>query len=329
MNSANNREDRYEEGEPLASPSENATSDELRRHADHLFVDALLERVHGTETPEDRTQRVMELLERTTRRRWTLPRPPWLGSGIGIAATLMIAGAFWLFTGGLARDAHAALEFIMEKNAQEVDRQYAVMAEGGTLFPGTVESVVYVRGGDHFVIRRPTPLGDVYVGTDGDLAWWIPPVGPIFASRDADRFRHFISKKGEDVPFLSLQAVLRRFGEDYDLTLTSDAPEGAEGDWIHLRGRRLNSERVGPETIDLYADPKTGVIERLDIEGGIPLVGWRRVRLSFAGSPKLPDNWYEHSAHHESDRKVFHLEDVSLPKPAGATESSAGTSTPE
>ncbi len=77
-----------------------------------------------------------------------------------------------------------------------------------------------------------------------------------------------------------------------------------------------------PSTIELWADAKTNVVQRLELrwnrqenEPG-PLV-WS---VEYQGQPSLPGNWFSIDAHISPDRQVIHVDsEADLPSPPNGT----------
>jgi hypothetical protein len=106
------------------------------------------------------------------------------------------------------------------------------------------------------------------------------------------------------MPFLSLTALLERLARSYDLKLLPPEALGeGEGPCQHVRGTRRGGEEGGPEGIEVWVRPDTGVVRRMVLHLGEG-PGARRLSLELTGEGSLPAEWYEHAAHHDAERPV-------------------------
>ncbi len=251
-------------------------------------------------------------------RRSVLPpaRRLWWSGFLTTAAALLLA--FLLRSGSPRSQAYAAVDQVVAVAHKPIDRQYRVRVDlvGG----GAAESTLYVRGGERFCLKHPAPLGVLWLGGDRQQSWLVPalPFLPVRVSHDPKLIREFLREGDVSLTpqVLQVTSVLSRLAdrERYELELrpTEQVPSdtgkpGASLERIH--GRRSEASSIWPETVDLWADPQSGQMKRMVLEWR-PDAAIQRITLELAGEEPQPDDWYEHTRHHQPGRTI--MEGVSL-----------------
>lgn len=324
-------------GSPLREPS---ASDERRLAADHLFVDVLLQEVYRLEklSPESplrhdaRCEQSLQTVFAAIRRKETAPQPapalpsaeegssplrhkrrwPILGmlSSLSVAAALIVG--IFLF-GNPTDQAVAALASIRTAAARPDDLEYTVHTELGSLLDTTIDSTLFVRGDEKFALRQQAPLGIAWAGSDGKRFWLVPgaPVGPILESDNPEELQQWLTETHIEAPYLQVTAVLEGLGRFYDIRIIStDETDAASDQIMHLSGtRRPQQDSLLPETIDVWANAKTGMVDRLLLDWHRPKKdrGVRRMEFILKAPVTLPDDFYNPTKHIAPERRVVPL----------------------
>lgn len=287
--------------------------DQRSRIADLQLVDALLSGLSPSarERREVRIERVMAAVHAD------LPSPPPVGRpvswkpAIAIAVALLVAlGLFWDRASRASR-ASVILREIGETTLEKVDRVYTLLRDGSASDTGSqVEGKLYLRGRDGFVLV----CGDVVLGRSGGQYWLVPKQGPVVLS---DSFQWMVSdserRAGElallkqlavdsrRMSIMQLSAVVQLMRHDYELEVYRQQHAGRAIDAIVGTLRR--DRRHLPDTISLWADADTRIIERAQFAWG----PGNTLTLQLTHAERLPGNWYEHAAHHDGQRGVRHV----------------------
>jgi hypothetical protein len=315
-----------------------------RRLADLQLLHGLLGQLREGESAarEARVRNVLRALEAPPptlplRRRAPVRRVlSWVTAAAAVLLGVLLWGKF-----GAANPAYAVMARALQAAGEERDRTYDVTDTWGEPEQSRLTAVLQFRG-DKFLFRPLAPPWDgTLVGGNGRQSWVVPKSGAVLVSDDPRAFFRLVrgavlpdrrgdrgrSREGETLPFLHLPAMLERFSRSYDLQLL--APEalddGGPG-YQHIRGARRAGVEDGPESVEVWAHPQTGVARRLRLDLGEG-PGARRLTLDLASEAPLPADWYEHSAHHDPKRPVRPWSppeergrgQVSLLQPEGAT----------
>ncbi|MEW6747404.1 MAG: hypothetical protein AB1486_32130 [Planctomycetota bacterium] len=279
-----------------------------KRLADHLFLDALLERYHRPDHRgvEERVQRALAGLQ--PQRRRILPLA-WATASV--TAGLLMALGVWTMLEPTALSAEAVLRHSIAWMEFPRDRRYAITLEGSGPI-GHQEATLFVRGASQFAIEKPTLLGSLWCGHDGTDVWIVPPlaVTPVLVGDRPEALSDWLEKNEAGLPFLHIGTVMARLRDHFDVC---DAPSGgyAEGDRsirvLHATRHTLDDEL--PACVEVLVDADAGTVLRV-------LLDWRRrpgewgpgaMVFELADEVERPDDWYRHSAHHAPDRPVRRL----------------------
>lgn len=248
---------------------------------------------------------------RSARRVAPPARRLWWSGLLTAAAALMIA--FLLRSGSPRSQAYAAVDQVVAAAHKPIDRQYRVRVDlaGGH----AAESMLYVRGGEKFCLKHPAPLGVLWLGGDRQKSWLVPalPFLPVRVSHDPKLIREFL-REGDVAltpQVLQVTSILSRLAdrERYELELrpteqihSAPGKPGASLERIH--GRRSEASSIWPETVDVWADPQSGQMKRMVMEWR-PDTAIQRITLELAGEEPQPDDWYEHTRHHQPGRTIM------------------------
>ena len=278
-----------------------------RQQADLQFLDAALIQAHEDSgaASEARIVGVLKALDdqpaRVAPRSWRLVR--WGAPLATAAAVLVMATAVWFPK--QAESAMATVERAISAALVPQDRTYRVRIQpaGAASSNTPLEATLYLRGGERFVVRHPGIVsGEMWLGTNGRKLWFVPAIGPVLEGDRLGLLPQWHDEAGVALPYLQLATILRRLQDRYEL---EEVPT-SESVRQHIRGRRVSADAGWPATIDLWVDRDTGVAEELTLDWPEATVGARRVQFQLTSQAPLGDNWYDHTAHHAADRKVFH-----------------------
>ncbi len=227
---------------------------------------------------------------------------------VALLVWTLTRGDRWRAVVGLARRAAA----------EERDRTYYLIDTWGEPEQSERTAVLQVRG-ERFVFQALSPPWEgTFVGGDGRGSWMVPPEGAVRVSEDPGAFLRLVrgaalpnrggdlrvARQREVLPFPSPAGLLERLTRSYDLTLLPPEALDEESAPCHrLRGRRRDGEEGGPGAIEAWVRPDTSVVRRMVLHLGQG-PGARRLTLELAGEDTLPDDWYEHEAHHDAERPV-------------------------
>lgn len=242
-----------------------------------------------------------------------------------VAAVLLCVGMLWQIGGGVT-PAQAAVEQALQVAAEIRDRQFRVIAE---LQPSEgdlqhIESQLFVRGPNEFVLNHPglLPGARLWIGTDGQVIWMVPQIGPVMVSRENGPLKDWLNQFHVSTPYLQLTTVLTNLRERYTVqelpaeNLSSTTLESTEQRFRRIHGTcRVSLTNSGssiakllPSDIDLWVHPNTGEVRRLVLNwpalpSGVPRAV-QRVTFDLVDMNPQPVDWYQHQSHHHPDRRI-------------------------
>jgi len=247
-----------------------------------------------------------------THRRVVRPaRRLWWSGLLTAAAALLIA--FLLRSGSPRSQAYAAVDQVVAVAHKPIDRQYRVRVD--LAGEHAAESTLYVRGGEKFCLKHPAPLGVLWLGGDRQQSWLVPalPFLPVRVSHDPKLIREFLREGDVSLTpqVLQVTSILSRLAdrERYELELRPaeqihHAPDKSKALLERIHGRRREASGIWPETVDLWADPQSGQMKRMVLQWR-PDAAIQRITLELAGEEPQPDDWYEHTRHHQPGRTIL------------------------
>lgn len=316
-----------------------ATSDSLpelsaadrRRVADLLWLDALLEHAQVRHAPavESAVASVLTRLRdndlghvfnvpneegrvenvphgRRRSRRW---------ASLLVAAALVLIGIVWWQQA--PNSAYAMVEQVYRAALSTTDRTYRVTLTSDAPAVKVKTATLTVRGGEKFAFEHTGPLGGhLWIGSNGRDFWFVPPVGPVLVADSEQFVGQWLNRSQADLPFLQLTTILERMRDHYELMVLPNEPIDASGPTMHhLRARRrsdVTAEHARlPETVELWADRQTGVLQRLILtrSHNSTRPGPQTITFDLTGEEPRAADFYDYSSH-ASNRVVVHLPDV-------------------
>jgi hypothetical protein len=167
--------------------------------------------------------------------------------------------------------------------------------------PGLDDATLYLRDALQYVLVRDDPKGGVILdGYDGRQSWRVK--GGVLAET-----REGLGAGGipmppimADVPFSDLHQTLQRIRVDYTVEQFDQAPlPGGSEVLRHVLVCRNLREIKGPETIEIWADPRTAMPKRIVFDRA-KLQGNRdpcRLTFDLVSEDPLPDGWFTPAPH--------------------------------
>jgi hypothetical protein len=160
-------------------------------------------------------------------------------------------------------------------------------------------ATLYLRGAKQYVFEIKLPGGKtVWIGQDGQHAWAVRPHGPVLISEDHDAFYLPFFEEMTTIPLIDVRDTLKTARQGYRLDppkrVTMDDGREAE----YFLARREAGQSRHPQRIELWADPKTGLLYRMicsQIHFGGMLC--RQLRMDYLNGTSLPGNWFKYSEH--------------------------------
>jgi hypothetical protein len=233
---------------------------------------------------------------------------------------VLIAVGLWVFTYNTA-PALASLNDILSALGQPGDRTYHIQMEDlpeppgrrppdenwptGMPRPGLDDAKLYLRDGRQYLLVRHDPRGGlIYDGYDGQQSWRVRNgvVAEIREGLGAGGIP--MPPMMADVPFSDLPQTLERIRVDYSVEQFDLAPlQSGDALLRHVRVRRNTREVKGPETIEIWADPETGMPRRIVFDKA-KLQGNRqpcRLTLDLVSEESVPENWFTPTPHASTD----------------------------
>jgi hypothetical protein len=218
------------------------------------------------------------------------------------------------------------LNRIIVQNNVTQDRTYEIVVEEvflpeqrGASRPPTLESqrppkppldgaIVHVRQGNQFVLIRKTLDGLPFVtGSNGKQSWAANSRGPVKVSSDIHHFDRDLPGHETSIPLTNLHEGLGRLRQAYHVQFSTLGPEEYEvpdGETVRMLVAVKKPKERGPQRVEIAYGSTSGRIlhmrfvqmpygpDRLDL------------RLSLVNEHDLPLDFFEHTSHHASDRKV-------------------------
>jgi outer membrane lipoprotein-sorting protein len=112
-----------------------------------------------------------------------------------------------------------------------------------------------------------------------------------------------------NVPFTDLHQTLERIRVDYTVGHLDQTPLPSGGASLrHVQVRRNSREVKGPETIEIWADPKTGMPKRIVFDRAKIQGSQQPCRLTFdlVDEEPLPADWFTPTPHTAGGRGNGH-----------------------
>ena len=173
-------------------------------------------------------------------------------------------------------------------------------------------ATLYVGRGDTFVLSRVYANGELLInGGNGHESWSIRGDGDVRLSKNPARFRGDIPGEKNSVAFIDMRSNLDRLKSDYTLANLDSQKLNAQSAAasLRLRGTKKSPDYAGPQSVEIWYDPASGLIQRM-IFDGMTRGNWApsRATLDLINQNEQPANWYEHDGHHEPGRHAAYVD---------------------
>ena len=175
--------------------------------------------------------------------------------------------------------------------------------------PSIDDAVLHVGAPGSYVLERAGDDGSVTVtGSDGVVAWSVPPRGSVRVSRNPARFRGALPGQQHELPFVHPAEGFDLLARSYDLSLGKLSEIDGRSVRSIVGVRRAGVQR-GPKEFRLWYDPATDAVLRMELDR-LPQAngGPRSVQMDLVAEFPLDPSYFAHDAHHGRDRTVI-LED--------------------
>ncbi len=317
----------------MGEPEDNLTASDVGRQADDRLIHALLLHMHDDQAAENREQRVQRAMQaicepdrpqaspspsatRTPVAR-TLRFPTWARRATWAAAAMvLIAIGVWVFTYSPA-PAMASLNDILSALGRPGDRTYHIQMvdlpeppeprpseenwPAGMPRPGLDDAKLYLRDGRQYMLVRHDPKGGlVFDGYDGRQSWRVRD-GVLAETKEGLGAGGIpMPPMMADVPFSDLHGTLERIRVDYTVERLDQAALPSGGEVLrYVRVRRNSREVKGPETVDIWADPKTAMPKRIVFDDAKIQGNRQPCQLTFdlVSQEPLPTDWFGPAPH--------------------------------
>ena len=251
---------------------------EQNQHKQDL-VDSLLQSLYETDKEQSRAlvSSGMERLEQIEHgpaekpvSRSSIRARRWLAIGLATAAMVCIVISIPMLDS--SRSAMAAVTQSLNQALQDIGRHYVVHSQWRLPNQGseTYKVDLFVKGGEQFALKIPgpiQPLNSIWVGSNRDQSWVVPPIGPVLEGNRRNLSDWFDRRADVSTPYLHITTALELMSELYELKSLPDEAVEANGKtvWCHrvtgsLKGESSNET---PDHIELWVNAESGVAMKL------------------------------------------------------------------
>lgn len=288
----------------------NPQPEDMGRQADDRLLHALLLHMHDPQAAEHRQQRVgrvMRIIEGAAQEpKRVLRFPVWAKRGLWAAAAMILVAVGLIAILHSPSPALAAIDDMVKSLARPGDRTFRIQVEPPDVAmpddrPGLDQATLYLRDANQYVLVRRDPKGgDALDGYDGQQSWRIR-AGVLVETKDGlGAGRIPMPQVMANVPFVDLAQTLRRIRVDYVVERFDRASLKAGGDLLrHVLARRKSHDVKGPETVEIWANPDTGMPQRIVFDEakfqGSPQP--RQLTLGLVSESTLAGDWFSPTAH--------------------------------
>lgn len=236
---------------------------------------------------------------------------------VSVAAAALVLLLFVIQPWGTENAALAAVDRTILAEQRPEAREYAVTIVTRGLLGAEKASThtLFVRQRD-FAIRATPRLGrgDIWMGGSKQYRWIVPRFGPVLTGTEGLLRKSLPNRQVVETPFLSVATILDRMKRFYELELTPGVSLQEENATVvcdHVAGTPKRSTRLAiPSQVEVWADRQTGFARRIQLawNQNDSDSRWLKATAQLVGTPELPEDFFDHSAHHDSDRIVNQVE---------------------
>ena len=178
---------------------------------------------------------------------------------------------------------------------------------GASRMQPSIDEATLVVGppGAYVLVRTGEDGARTVSGSDGRLSWNVPERGAVRVSRDPQRFRGALPGEQHDLPFVDPKDGLDALMRSYDVVLGPSREIDGHALRSIVATRRADVQR-GPKGVELWYDPESAVIRRMELNR-LPQAqgGPRTVVLELLDESPLDPRQFMHESHHDADRVVI------------------------
>lgn len=192
------------------------------------------------------------------------------------------------------------------QRGREPRRAEQASPRGARMQPSIDEATLIVGTSGAYVLVRTGEDGARTVsGSDGRLSWNVPERGAVRVSRDPQRFRGALPGEQHDLPFVDPKDGLDALMRSYDVVLGPSRNIDGHAVRSLVATRRADVQR-GPKGVELWYDPETAVIRRMELDR-LPQAqgGPRAVVLELLDESPIDPRQFMHESHHDANRLVI------------------------
>ncbi|MGB2499928.1 MAG: hypothetical protein ACPIA2_09540 [Mariniblastus sp.] len=297
-----------------------------------LLHDRLLEA--NNQATEQRVDRVEKSLKPFSARKKNQKHLSWAIGALSSIAALLLISLFVIpmLQGTPALAAETQLEQLIEVARKSLDRTYLITSiefrgnkrNGSKWNRKAVQeqrnrrhgrqqapvdgALLHVRGENSYVLIRRFENGEEFVtGSDGQTSWSVPPKGRVQVSDNVERFRGEMPGNQHAIPFITLQDDLKQIRGAYNIQWRDSelASEKSRSGQHCLVAEKKSAEHRGPKYIEIWFDMETGTIFEMLLDK-LPQAkgGPKTVLLELLDQSEMPDDFFQHTTHHDSNRRV-------------------------
>lgn len=204
----------------------------------------------------------------------------------------------------------AAVQLARQTLSEPTDRTYTITVDGQSPRGAahSRQATLYARGTDQFVFKIKGPFGtDIIAGSNGKKSWLIHPIGPVLVSTDASNVDRWLSRE-VPIPVLRLDEILQRLELKYDLSIVASGTNpmrnaeqhlsdniSPNAESVHVVGHRYQDEPIVPDTVEVWVDRSTGILQRLELRwsGSIVRPGPRYITAILKGDEPLEADFFQ------------------------------------
>lgn len=224
------------------------------------------------------------------------------------ASSLVVCSAVLLillsgFPWATSVSAESILRRAQTAAAELIDRTYHVVVSDAEAQGAETELTVSVRGGGCFLVR---PKDDAFLmGSDGTEYWVTKEAGPVWIANDArsigpkarrvlpSSWLFGVATSPKEPLLLDMHGVLSLMERRHNVELVDSANPAEHHLRATLKPNRRGTPANAPDRIDLWADARSGVGLRAEVQWS----DGRRLRFELLNSEPLSEHLYHYSEH--------------------------------
>ena len=245
---------------------------EAKQQAAELFVHGVLAQMQR-DTPlekERRIQRVMESLmaEKSSARHWHFSRLTRIGLAAAAALALFVSMIYVGISTEKSADATVADSIAAMRSSG--DRRFEVRAKLETEKDLGKEPMATIdTRAPNLMLLKSKGLDNrgLTVGRDAEGVWAIERDGTVERENPEIRWPRWAMLGDESLFADSIDQLLETMSQSYDIKNSEATALSGRGDikFSHLTGRKKSMMQPGPVQIDLWLDPESKIVERMEM----------------------------------------------------------------